>query len=144
MRTPQSGSETAYGITGRNDSGLLPSAAQWFLGHVSSIFASRIGARTIKTPRAEVGPLATRFGGRYLVRGGKLEVLEGAHFMRFIGISQPGEFREVTRSHVIAWRDDLASRGLSSQTLRHRLAALSSLFEHLCESNAITHNPSRV
>ena len=26
-------------------------------------------------------------------------------------------------------------------TVRHRLAALSSLFEHLCESNAITHNP---
>ena len=40
-------------------------------------------------------------------------------FMRFIGISQPHEFREVTRSHVIAWRDDLASRGLSSQTMRH-------------------------
>jgi integrase/recombinase XerD len=31
-------------------------------------------------------------------------------FMRFIGISQPGEFREVARSHVIAWRDDLAGR----------------------------------
>ena len=45
-------------------------------------------------------------------------------FMRFIGISRPSEFREMTRSHVIAWRDDLASRGLSSQTLRHRLAAL--------------------
>ena len=26
-------------------------------------------------------------------------------------------------------------------TIRHRLAALSSLFEHLCESNAMTHNP---
>ena len=61
-------------------------------------------------------------------------------FMGFIGISQPGEFREVNRSHVIAWRDDLTSRALSSQTIRHRLAALSSLFEHLCESNAITHN----
>ena len=61
--------------------------------------------------------------------------------MGFIGISQPGEFREVTRSHVIAWRDDLASRGLSSQTRRHRLAALSSLFEHLYNANTVTHNP---
>ena len=62
-------------------------------------------------------------------------------FMRFVGISQPGEFREVTRSHVIDWRDDLASRALSSQTIRHRLAALSSLFEHLCSANTVTHNP---
>ena len=62
-------------------------------------------------------------------------------FMGFVGISQPGEFREVTRSHVIAWRDDLATRGLSSQTIRHRLAALSSLFEHLCNANTVTHNP---
>ena len=60
-------------------------------------------------------------------------------FMRFIGISRPAEFREVTRSHVIAWRDDLANRTLSSQTIRHRLAALSSLFEHLCNANTVTH-----
>jgi integrase/recombinase XerD len=62
-------------------------------------------------------------------------------FMRFTGIKEPGEFRIVTRSHVIAWRDDLVVRGLSGMTIRHRLAALSSLFEHLCESNAVTHNP---
>ena len=57
-----------------------------------------------------------------------------------IGIP-PGEFRVVTRSHVIAWRDDLVRRALSGMTVRHRLAALSSLFEHLCESNAVIHNP---
>ncbi len=62
-------------------------------------------------------------------------------FMRFTGIKEPGEFRVVTRSHVIAWRDDLVARALSGMTVRHRLAALSSLFEHLCESNAVTHNP---
>ncbi len=62
-------------------------------------------------------------------------------FMRFTGIVQPEEFRTVTRAHVIAWRDDLARRALSSQTIRHRLAALSSLFEYLCDRNAVTHNP---
>ena len=62
-------------------------------------------------------------------------------FMRFTGIREPGEFRIVTRSHVIAWGDDLVGRALSGMTIRHRLAALSSLFEHLCESNAVTHNP---
>ena len=62
-------------------------------------------------------------------------------FMGFAGVWQPGEFRIVTRSHVIAWRDDLVARGLSGMTVRHRLAALSSLFEHLCERNAVTHNP---
>jgi site-specific recombinase XerD len=62
-------------------------------------------------------------------------------FMRFAGVVQPDEFRSVTRAHVIAWRDHLVGRALSSQTVRHRLAALSSLFEYLCERNAVTHNP---
>ena len=62
-------------------------------------------------------------------------------FMAFTGIERPGEFRDVTRAHVIAWRDDLAGRTFSGMTIRHRLAALSSLFEHLCDCNAITHNP---
>src|SRR5579863_3871217 len=62
-------------------------------------------------------------------------------FMRFTGINRPEEFRTVTRAHVIAWRDDLAGRTLDGSTVRHRLAALSSLFEYLCEKNAVTHNP---
>jgi integrase/recombinase XerD len=62
-------------------------------------------------------------------------------FMQFTGISKPDEFRIVTRAHVIAWRDDLARRELGGSTVRHRLAALSSLFEYLCDRNAVTHNP---
>lgn len=62
-------------------------------------------------------------------------------FMGFIGITRPDEFPSVTRSHVIAWRDELVKRALSGMTIRHRLAALSSLFEYLCERNAVTHNP---
>ena len=75
-------------------------------------------------------------------------------FMRFAGIGQPEQFRVVTRAHVIAWRNDLARREttprpqgkpttkkLDGSTVRHRLAALSSLFEYLCDRNAVTHNP---
>jgi integrase/recombinase XerD len=63
------------------------------------------------------------------------------NFMRFAGIVQPEEFRTVTRAHIIAWRDELARRGLGGSTIRHRLASLASLFESLCEKNAVTHNP---
>src|SRR5580692_589200 len=62
-------------------------------------------------------------------------------FVRFTGIKRPEEFRIVTRAHVIAWRDDLGDRILSGTTIRHRLAALSSLFRYLCDKNAVTHNP---
>jgi integrase/recombinase XerD len=62
-------------------------------------------------------------------------------FMRFTGIQRPEEFRTVTRAHIIAWRDELARRGLGGSTIRNRLASLASLFEYLCEKNAVTHNP---
>ena len=58
--------------------------------------------------------------------------------MRFAGIRQPEELRTVTRAHLIAWRDELRRRELGGATIRHRLA---SLFEYLCEKNAVTHNP---
>jgi integrase/recombinase XerD len=62
-------------------------------------------------------------------------------FMRFTGIRRPEEFRIVTRAHIIAWRDALARRSLGGSTIRHRLASLASLFEYLCDKNAVTHNP---
>jgi integrase/recombinase XerD len=62
-------------------------------------------------------------------------------FVRFTGIKRPEEFRTVTRAHIIAWRDDLVRRALGGSTIRHRLASLASLFEYLCEKNAVTHNP---
>ncbi len=62
-------------------------------------------------------------------------------FMTFVGIASAEEFRIVTRSHVIAWRKQLEERALSGATIRGKLAALSSLFEHLCDVNAVTHNP---
>jgi site-specific recombinase XerC len=57
------------------------------------------------------------------------------------GIARPEEFRTVSRARIIAWRGALAQRGLGGATIRHRLASLASLFEYLCEMNAVTHNP---
>ena len=62
-------------------------------------------------------------------------------FMAYVGIASVTEFRIVNRAHIIAWRKDLDARALSGATLRGKLAALSSLFEHLCDANAVTHNP---
>jgi hypothetical protein len=62
-------------------------------------------------------------------------------FMRFTGIVRPDKFRTVTRADVIAWRDDPARRDLGGATIRHRHAALSSLFEYLCKKNAVSHHP---
>lgn len=64
-------------------------------------------------------------------------------FMSFVGIATPTEFRTVTRAHVIAWRKVVETRGAAPATIRRKLAALSSLFEHLCEANAVTHNPMK-
>jgi integrase/recombinase XerD len=62
-------------------------------------------------------------------------------FMRFTGIAEASEFRVVTRAHLLVWRRDLEQRALSGATIRRKLAAISSLFEYLCESNAVVSNP---
>lgn len=62
-------------------------------------------------------------------------------FMDFTGITRPGEFRQVTRAHLIAWRKELEARDLAPSTIRRKLAAISSLFDYLCEHNSVAHNP---
>jgi site-specific recombinase XerD len=62
-------------------------------------------------------------------------------FMTFTGIEDPAQFCSVSRGHVLAWRRDLERRALSGATIRRKLAALSSLFDYLCDSNAVTGNP---
>ena len=47
----------------------------------------------------------------------------------------------MTRAHVIAWREQLVSQGLANDTIRRKLAALSSLYAYLCDHNAVLHNP---
>lgn len=55
----------------------------------------------------------------------------------FLGIHHPDDFRQVTRAHVLAWRQNLEQRGLAGATIRRKLAALASLFDYLLESNAV-------
>jgi integrase/recombinase XerD len=62
-------------------------------------------------------------------------------FSRFVGLEQLDEFRVVTRAHIIAWRQTLAQRQFAEATVRRKLSALSSLFDYLCEKNAVAHNP---
>jgi len=58
-------------------------------------------------------------------------------FCSFVGIAGADEFRAVTRAHVLAWRAQLENRGLAGATIRRKLAALASLFDHLLENNAV-------
>ena len=60
-----------------------------------------------------------------------------ADFCSFVGLTGADEFRAVTRAHVLAWRAQLENRGLAGATIRRKLAALASLFDHLLESNAV-------
>ena len=62
-------------------------------------------------------------------------------FMAFIGMWEPQEFRTVTRVHVIAWRDALERNQCAEATLWRKLAALSLLFNYLCEQYAVFINP---
>lgn len=62
-------------------------------------------------------------------------------FAAFVGIQTPEEFRNVTRAHVIAWRDALEQEHKGAATIRRKLSALSSLFAYLSEKNAVTYNP---
>lgn len=64
-------------------------------------------------------------------------------FCSFVGIDAPVELRTVARAHVIAWRKSLEERELAAATIRRKLAALSALFGHLCECNAVAGNPVR-
>jgi hypothetical protein len=63
-------------------------------------------------------------------------------FMRFAGIHQAEEFRMVKRSHLIAWRKQLETRALQAATVRRKLSAVASLFEYLCDCNAVPFNPA--
>jgi site-specific recombinase XerD len=62
-------------------------------------------------------------------------------FAAFAGLAEATQLRTVTRAHIIAWRKDMEARGLEPASIRRKLSALSSLFDYLCEHNAVLGNP---
>ena len=67
--------------------------------------------------------------------------IDVAEFSAFTGLTEPAQLRTVTRAHVIAWRKALEARNLTPSSIRRKLSALSSLFDYLCERNAVPGNP---
>jgi len=64
-----------------------------------------------------------------------------AEFSAFTGLLEPAQLRTVTRAHIIAWRKALEARKLTPASIRRKLSALSSLYDYLCERNAVLGNP---
>jgi hypothetical protein len=64
-----------------------------------------------------------------------------AEFSRFAGLQRPAEPALRHRAHVIAWRKELEARQLAGSSIRRKLSAVSSLFDYLCERNAVAGNP---
>ena len=62
-------------------------------------------------------------------------------FIAYAGLHNYGELRSIVRAHIIDWRRDMERRALEPATIRRKLSALSSLFDYLCERNAVTGNP---
>ena len=90
---------------------------------------------------ADVPPALTWFANIDNPQTRRAYKVDVGEFMRFAGLEDPRAFRLVGRAHVLAWRRDLEQRALGGATICRKLSALSSLFEALCEANAITGNP---
>src|SRR5438445_13168541 len=51
-------------------------------------------------------------------------------FMPLAALRQPEQFRNVTRAHVIAWREWLVGQGWANDTIRRQPAAFSRLYAY--------------
>ena len=63
------------------------------------------------------------------------------HFMRTLNVTTQDELRQVSRAAVIAWTRKMEAEDAKPRTVRRRLAALSSLFNHLVEHHVAPMNP---
>ncbi|MDZ4722315.1 MAG: tyrosine-type recombinase/integrase [candidate division Zixibacteria bacterium] len=68
---------------------------------------------------------------------------DAPHFVKTIGISSREDLRQVDRAAVIAWQHAMKDQNAKPSTIRRRLAALSSLFNHLVHVRAADINPVR-
>jgi integrase/recombinase XerD len=75
----------------------------------------------------------TRRAYRHDVRG----------FLAFHGIRDRAELHKVDRMAVVAWKRHLEREGLKPNSIRRKLAALSSLFTHLVDRHVVGMNPTR-
>jgi integrase/recombinase XerD len=62
-------------------------------------------------------------------------------FIAYAGLNNYGELRAIARAHIIGWRQDMERRELEPASIRRKLSALSSLFDYLCDRNAVAGNP---
>jgi site-specific recombinase XerD len=90
---------------------------------------------------AKVPPETEWFAGIQNPRTRRAYRNDVSEFMGFVGLQRPEDFRQVQRSHVLAWRRSLEQRECSAATIRRKLSAVSSVFAYLCERNAVEHNP---
>jgi site-specific recombinase XerD len=65
-----------------------------------------------------------------------------SQFANFHGAANVEDLARLDRAHVIAWREALIQSGASPRTVANRLAALSSLYDHLCETQHAAVNPT--
>src|ERR1700739_2593942 len=62
-------------------------------------------------------------------------------FIAYAGLNSYGELRSIARAHIIGWRGAMEQRQLEPSSIRRKLSALSSLFDYLCDRNAVPGNP---
>jgi integrase/recombinase XerD len=104
-------------------------------GNLPTLSAAQFGAL------AEVPAELEWLGNVENLRTRRAYRIDVQEFMTFTGLKHPAELRAVARAHVIAWRDALKGRRLAAASIRRKLAALSSLFDYLCNCNAVAGNP---
>jgi integrase/recombinase XerD len=61
----------------------------------------------------------------------------------FAGLGQPEELRDITHTHVIAWREDLTRQSLAHDSAWRKPSTRSFLSVYLCETHAVWHYPVR-